>query len=69
MQWSHLIGWPTNLAEAQRLKLRIRSVMALVNGLQAPIRATLMALNPEPTYGPGRERAVDFLPPRLQHRI
>lgn len=69
VQWSQLIGWPTNLDEAKRLKARVEAVISLLHGVQAPVRATLMALNPDPTYGPGRERAADLLPPRLHHRI
>ncbi len=69
VQWSQLIGWPTNLDEARRLKRRVEAVMALLHGLHAPVRATLMTLNPDVTYGPGRERAADLLPPRLHHRI
>lgn len=69
VQWSQLVGWPTSREEAARLKRRVQGVMSLLQGLQAPVRATLMALNPDPTYGPGRERAADLLPPRLHHRI
>jgi len=69
VQWGELIGWPTNLDEARRLKSRVEAVMTLLQGLHAPVRATLMALNPEATYGPGRDRAADLLPSRLHHRI
>jgi hypothetical protein len=69
VQWSQLIGWPTNLEEAKRLKGRVRAVLTLLQGLQAPVRATLMALNPDVTYGPGREKAATLLPPRLHHQI
>ena len=69
VQWSHLVGWPTNLEEARRLKGRVQAVLTLLQGLHAPVRATLMALSSGTTYGPGRERAMDLLPPRLHHRI
>jgi hypothetical protein len=69
IQWGNLVGWPTNLEEARKLKGRVEAVTTLLQGLQAPIRATVMALNPEVTYGPGRGRAADLLPPRVHHRI
>lgn len=56
VDWGRLVGWPVDLEQAQRLKRRVGEVLALVNGLQAPVRATLMTLNDSATYHPGRGR-------------
>ena len=69
VQWNQLVGWPTDLPQARRLKARVGSVLNLVTGLQAPLRATLMAAKSELTYGNGKERASDLLPPRLQQHV
>lgn len=52
VRWSDLVGWPENLEQAQRLKLRIRSLDMLVQGLHAPLRATLANLQDATVYGP-----------------
>ena len=51
IRWSELVGWPEDAAGAMTLKLRIRSIRALVNGLQAPLRATLVGLSDPAVYG------------------
>lgn len=53
VEWGKLVGWPADLDQALRLKWRIREVMSLLGGLNAPVRATLMALNGSPTYQRG----------------
>ncbi len=50
VRWSALTGWPKNLEEAQSLKRRLEAIVALLTGLQAPLRATLMALQGETPY-------------------
>ena len=50
IRWPEVIDWPTNLQEATRLKARLRTLTALLNGLQAPLRATLMGLNQGAPY-------------------
>ncbi|HJV22222.1 MAG TPA: hypothetical protein VJ570_05985 [Holophagaceae bacterium] len=53
IRWSELVGWPQDLAEAQALKVRLRRIQVLVEGLQAPLRATLARLQEPFVYGPG----------------
>jgi hypothetical protein len=50
IRWPEVIDWPKNVQEAQTLKLRLSSVNALIHGLQAPLRATLMGLNQDAGY-------------------
>lgn len=57
VDWGQLVGWPVDLAQAQRLKWRIGQVMSLLHGLNAPVRATLLALNDSATYRPGNGAA------------
>lgn len=53
IRWSELVGWPQDLGEAQALKFRLIRIQVLVEGLQAPLRATLAQLQEPPVYGPG----------------
>lgn len=50
IQWPDLVGWPQDLGEARSLKTRLENIKGLIQGLQAPLRATLMGLRAEPTY-------------------
>ena len=50
IRWPEVIDWPRNRAEAARLGLKLDQLNFLINGLQAPLRATLMRLNPAATY-------------------
>lgn len=52
VDWGQLVGWPVDLEEARRLKWRISEVMSLLHGLNAPVRATLLALSGSTTYQP-----------------
>ena len=45
VRWPDLIDWPRNRQEALDLKCRLAQITLLLNGLQAPLRATLMGLN------------------------
>lgn len=51
VRWPNLAGWPQDPAEARRLKQRVSSISALITGLQAPLQATLLALNANAGYG------------------
>ena len=51
IRWSELVGWPQDRASAQALQRKVASIQALVNGLQAPLRATLMGLSGGAAYG------------------
>ncbi len=60
VRWPELGGWPKDSNEAQQLKQRLSSLQALVNGLQAPLQATLLALTEPSGYGAGG--AIAFPP-------
>jgi hypothetical protein len=51
VRWSEISDWPKDPASARQLKSRLASIHALINGLQAPIQATLMALTDSAGYG------------------
>lgn len=50
VRWTDLVGWPEDEAGAKALKLRVGSLQALLQGLQAPLRATLVGLSQAPAY-------------------
>jgi len=50
VRWPELIDWPKSREEAQRLRQRLSNLQALIHGLQAPLRATLMGLNQDASY-------------------
>lgn len=56
VDWRQLVGWPVDLEQALRLKRRVGEVLALLRGLHAPVRATLMAVSGSPTYHPAQAR-------------
>ena len=58
IRWPDVIDWPRSSEDARNLKLRLSSINALINGLQAPLRATLMGLNQSAAY-----QAVGVTPP------
>ncbi len=58
VRWRDLTGWPKDAVEAQQLKQRLSSLHALINGLQAPLQATLLALSESPGYSAGGLVAV-----------
>lgn len=70
IRWSELVGWPEDREGAQALQRKVASIQALVNGLQAPLRATLMGLSGAGAYGrDGHPVAGPALAPRLQSRV
>lgn len=50
IRWPDVIDWPKTAMEARELKQRLSSISGLINGLQAPLRATLMGLNQDAAY-------------------
>ena len=64
IRWPEVIDWPKNREEAARLKRKLDGIKVLINGLQAPLRATLMRLNPGATYaargGPNLPSSISF---------
>lgn len=70
VSWNQVIDWPRNLDEAQALKRQLSGLQMLIQGLQAPIRATLMALNPQATYSAqGMDPMPNLVPMHLHERI
>jgi hypothetical protein len=70
IRWSELVGWPEDRAGALALQRKVASIQALVNGLQAPLRATLMGLAGDQGYGRnGQIPGGPALPPRVQGRV
>lgn len=69
VDWAQLVGWPVDLEQARRLKWRIGEVMSLLKGINAPVRATLMALNGDATYRPGSGKPSFPLQERFHQEI
>jgi hypothetical protein len=66
IRWPEVIDWPANREEAARLRAKLDRLSFLINGLQAPLRATLMRLNPDATYV---ARGGASLPPSVSFRF
>jgi len=65
IRWPEVIDWPRSRSEAARLLQRLQNLGVLLNGLQAPLRATLMRLDPGATYAAKGYR----LPPLVSQRF
>jgi hypothetical protein len=50
IRWPEVIDWPKTREEAARLQRKLDGIKFLINGLNAPLRATLMRLNQGGTY-------------------
>jgi hypothetical protein len=50
IKWPEVIDWPKEPKAAQDLKHRLAGLQELVRGLQAPLRATWLELNPGASY-------------------
>ena len=50
VRWPEVIDWPESREEARTLRQRLSNIQALIHGLQAPLRATLMGLNQDASY-------------------
>lgn len=50
VRWSDVIDWPRNRQDAVKLRGRLGSISALINGLQAPLQATLLGLHQNAAY-------------------
>lgn len=58
VRWPDLAEWPRDVGEARQLKQRLSAISSLINGLQAPLQATLLALTDSAGYGAGGTVAV-----------
>jgi hypothetical protein len=50
VRWSEVIDWPRDRQEVLKLRGRLGSISTLINGLQAPLQATLLGLNQNAAY-------------------
>ncbi|HNX94709.1 MAG TPA: hypothetical protein PKL14_06065 [Holophaga sp.] len=50
IRWPNVIDWPADVQAARNLKQRLAGINMLINGLQAPLQATLMGLNQQAAY-------------------
>lgn len=50
IRWPDLVDWPQTKQDALNLKQRLANIAHLINGLQAPLQATLMGLKQDVTY-------------------
>ncbi len=66
IQWPEVIDWPKTREEAGWLKTKLDAIQFLINGLHAPLRATLQRLNPGATYAP---KGGPYLPPSISFRV
>lgn len=66
VRWSEVIDWPRNRQEALRLRSRLGSISALINGLQAPLQATLLGLQQNAAY---KAKGSMALPSTISLRI
>ncbi len=64
--WSDVIDWPRNRQDAVKLRGRLSSISALLNGLQAPLQATLLGLHQNAAY---KAKGGMELPSTLSYRI
>jgi hypothetical protein len=64
IRWNEVIDWPKTREEISWLKGKLDGIKFLINGLQAPLRATLHRLNPGVTYaakgGPNLPSTLSF---------
>ncbi len=66
VRWSEVIDWPRNGQDAQKLRGRLSSISALINGLQAPLQATLLGLHQNAAY---KAKGGMEMPSTLSFRI
>ncbi len=70
IRWSELVGWPEDPTGAMVLKQRINAIQAILIGLQAPLRATLVGLSGSTGYSRnGSPSEVPAYPGRLRERV
>ena len=50
VRWPEVIDWPRNRQEAAQLRGKLGSISTLINGLQAPLQATLLGLHQNAAY-------------------
>jgi hypothetical protein len=69
IRWPEVIDWPKTPEEAHWLKGKLDGIKFLINGLQAPLRATLQRLNPGATYGRGGPGLPSLISSRIATRV
>lgn len=66
VRWSEVIDWPRNHRDALTLRNRLNGISALLNGLQAPLQATLTGLHQSAAY---KAKGGMEIPSTLSFRI
>jgi hypothetical protein len=66
IRWSEVIDWPRTPEAAARISRKLDGIRFLINGLQAPLRATLMRLDPAATYV---KQGGPNLPPTISSKV
>ena len=50
VRWSEVIDWPRNREETLKIRRKLGCISSLINGLQAPLQATLLGLSQNAAY-------------------
>ena len=66
VRWSEVIDWPRTRQETLKMRARLGSISALINGLQAPLKAALLGLDQNPAY---KAKGAMELPSTISLRI
>jgi hypothetical protein len=66
IRWPDVIDWPRTREDAARMQRKLDGIKFLINGLQAPLRATLMRMNEGATYV---KKGGPNLPPTISLRF
>jgi hypothetical protein len=66
VRWAEVIDWPRTPEDAARLKRKLEGIKFLIQGLQAPLRATLMRMNEGACYA---KQGGPNLPPSISLRF
>jgi hypothetical protein len=66
IRWPEVIDWPRTPEAASRLNRKLQGIQFLINGLQAPLHATLTHLHQGATYV---KRGGPNLPPTISIRL
>ena len=66
IRWHEVIDWPKSRDEFLWLQGKLDSIKFLINGLHAPLRATLQRLNPGATYA---AKGGPLLPSTISYRF
>jgi hypothetical protein len=70
VRWPDVIDWPRSRQEALKLRGKLGTINALINGLQAPLQATLLGLYQNAAYkAKGRMDVPSTISLRIQNCV